>query len=191
MELSDAEAVVRRAAGGLVRESDSGALDALYRSLPALKCRGKCASACGPVPISPLERQRIVESGFPWVDGRDVRMPDGSTGGTVCCALEQRRLRCRVYESRPMICRLWGLVESLACPWGCAPEGGHLDDMEGLRLMNLALWHGGSATAVDPARWDSLVARPQVREAMLAYFEKPVKEEVQIVQGTIRVRPGL
>ena len=31
--------------------------------------------------------------------------------------------RCRVYEDRPTICRLWGATESMPCPHGCTPAG--------------------------------------------------------------------
>lgn len=30
--------------------------------------------------------------------------------------------RCAVYSVRPMICRVWGLVREMACPWGCVPD---------------------------------------------------------------------
>lgn len=33
-----------------------------------------------------------------------------------------RNGRCTVYEDRPASCRLWGVVESMECPWGCRPE---------------------------------------------------------------------
>lgn len=190
MKSIDAEAVVRGlAAGGAVRRTEPEMVEAAYQALPALECQGKCASACGPVPISPLEQQRIEARGVRWVPGRVVRLPDGSRGGTVCCALDQKSLRCRVYEDRPMVCRLWGLVESLACPWGCEPVGGLLSDLEGLRLMNRVLWFGGSSMALEPAEWDRRVAaHPEVRAEMVGRLERPVKEEPVFLQGTIRVR---
>src|SRR2546429_6087610 len=46
-----------------------------------------------------------------------------------------RNGRCTVYEVRPMICRLWGMVEGMQCPHGCVPEGGHLtEDRKSTRL---------------------------------------------------------
>lgn len=192
MELRDAHAALQAlAGGGPVRQPDPAALDALYASLPSIQCKGKCASACGPIGMSPLERERITGSGFPWVDGQVVPMPDGSVGGTVCSALDQRRLRCRVYDVRPLVCRIWGLVEALKCPWGCVPEGGHLDDVQGLRLMNSALWYGGDAKGIEPAEWERLLRRrPEARLAMLERMRKsrPVREEPVFVQATVRVR---
>jgi len=43
-----------------------------------------------------------------------------------------------------MICRLWGLVASMPCPYGCRPEGGLLPDSEGARLLLEAEGIGGS-----------------------------------------------
>jgi hypothetical protein len=52
--------------------------------------------------------------------------------------------RCRVYEIRPMICRLWGLVKGMPCPYGCRPDGGLLLDSEGKRLLQEAERIGGT-----------------------------------------------
>jgi Fe-S-cluster containining protein len=30
--------------------------------------------------------------------------------------------RCTVYPDRPLICRLFGVVEQMRCPFGCVPE---------------------------------------------------------------------
>jgi Fe-S-cluster containining protein len=49
-----------------------------------------------------------------------------------CPYLEEER--CTVYEVRPLICRLWGLVESMPCPWGCKPER-YLTHEEGHELL--------------------------------------------------------
>lgn len=46
--------------------------------------------------------------------------------------------RCSVYSARPVICRLWGVVPSMPCPWGCKPER-MLTDREGLSLMMEAM----------------------------------------------------
>lgn len=41
---------------------------------------------------------------------------------------------CSVYEDRPMLCRLWGLVEGMKCQWGCVPER-YLTDREGREFL--------------------------------------------------------
>ena len=64
--------------------------------------------------MTELEWQRISKRiGFdPYVDKKD---------GT-CCLLNKENGECKVYNIRPMICRLWGLVEMMKCPHGCVPD---------------------------------------------------------------------
>ncbi|MGC4886617.1 hypothetical protein [Micromonospora sp. DT227] len=101
-------------------------LEQLYAQLPQIQCKGFCVESCGPIAMSPLERQRIKERGI-----------EITPLAPTCPALAQIGL-CSVYEVRPMICRLWGLVEQMACPWGCRPEGGFLDDVTARRMLQRA-----------------------------------------------------
>lgn len=89
------------------------ALDNLYAGLPKIECKRLCQQACGPIMLTPLERRRIVsETG---------RIPP--IGPELSCPL-LRDGACSVYEIRPAICRLWGLVDrpTMRCPHGCVPE---------------------------------------------------------------------
>lgn len=108
-------------------------LDALYETLPKLECQGFCHDSCGPIEMSVREQARIVER---------ARKPITCGKGASCSMLTEDR-RCSVYEIRPMVCRLWGLVRSMACPYGCRPEGGLLSDAEGMRLLTEAMRLGG------------------------------------------------
>ncbi|MFE2538974.1 CxxCxxCC domain-containing protein [Actinacidiphila glaucinigra] len=191
MELDEAMATVVRLAGGPVREPNPKALDELYESLPTVQCLGECWSSCGgELPVSPLERDRLRASGIKWRSGGLVPLPEGKQAAVACSALDLTRLVCRVYADRPMICRIWGIFESLACPWGCRPKGGLLDDVEAMRLMNLALWHGGSPLAIDPRQWEVIVANPEYVAALKAHLAngRPTRDSGQIIQGTIVVR---
>lgn len=69
--------------------------------------------------MTPGEEERIVErvGAAPTVDA------------DLTCSL-LRDDRCSVYDIRPSICRLWGLVESMPCLWGCKPDR-YLTDPEG------------------------------------------------------------
>jgi uncharacterized protein len=87
------------------------ALHGLYRQIPALACQGRCTEACGPLGLSQLEFVQIQRA-------TPLRLAEGKT--TACPLL--KRGRCTVYATRPMICRLWGVVESMPCVWGCRPE---------------------------------------------------------------------
>ncbi len=55
---------------------------------------------------------------------------------TTTCPLLKRG-RCTVYRQRPMVCRLWGCVASMPCPWGCRPAR-FLTVEEGDALMRQA-----------------------------------------------------
>ncbi|WP_053065362.1 YkgJ family cysteine cluster protein [Micromonospora sp. RV43] len=91
-------------------------LEQIYAELPEIECQGLCSASCNAIVMSAAERQRIRERG---VDIAPLDMP--------CPALSQFN-RCTVYDARPLICRLYGLVEQMACPWGCRPQGGFVDD---------------------------------------------------------------
>ena len=96
------------------------ALDALYATLPRLSCKKLCQNVCGLIEMSDLEYQRIHNR-----IGRDLPSYDQSL---TCPCLNQKTGLCKVHEIRPIICRLWGLVHKMACPWGCQPERWLSDD---------------------------------------------------------------
>lgn len=103
------------------------ALDALYATLPAMACQGRCQAACGPVALTKLEVTRLR---------RTTTLPTRNVPTPPCPLLRQGR--CSVYAVRPLICRAWGAVESMQCPHGCQPE----------RLLTIAEWEAVTA-AVD------------------------------------------
>jgi len=86
-------------------------LDALYNALPTLRCQRKCQESCGPIVMSRREWERIIE--------RIGYEPVGDE--TLICPLLDQHGRCTVYDIRPLICRLWGTVQKMKCPWGCVP----------------------------------------------------------------------
>jgi hypothetical protein len=114
-------------------------LDALYATLPKLDCQGYCFDSCGPIETSIRERARIIER---------ARKPlTCNKGADGLCSMLTDDHRCSIYDIRPMICRLWGLIERMPCPYGCRPEGGLLDDREGLKLILEADRIGGKPGA--------------------------------------------
>jgi len=100
-------------------------LKGLYDQVPDVGCKGLCAESCGSVAMAPVEQRRIA--------GYGVRLPLMAAFTDSCPALVAGR--CSVYEVRPMVCRLWGAVEGMPCPYGCAPAGGLLADVDGQRLL--------------------------------------------------------
>ncbi|WP_199523791.1 hypothetical protein [Micromonospora craterilacus] len=106
-------------------------MDQLYAELPDIDCKGLCHESCNAIAMTPLERDRIRERG---IDISPLHMP--------CPALTPLR-RCSVREVRPLICRLYGLVERMACPHGCRPEGGFVPEATARRLLARAEVIGG------------------------------------------------
>ena len=92
----------------------SQGLDALYASLPELQCKGLCQDSCGPIGVSEGEGARVERIG-----GRRLRFDSRLR----CTFLDPNSGRCEVYEARPMICRLYGMIRgAMECPHGCVPE---------------------------------------------------------------------
>lgn len=103
-------------------------LEALYAELPSLSCRGLCTDSCGPISMSRIEWQRICRRSR---SETLTLLPD-----MTCPMLDDGR--CSVYDIRPMICRLWGLVETMTCPWGCKPDR-YLTHEEGGEFLRRAM----------------------------------------------------
>ncbi len=89
------------------------AVDELYARLPKLECRRRCRGVCGSVVMTRMEWARItIRLGY---------APEGNADLT-CPMLAGDH--CNVYAIRPLICRLFGLIDDpmMRCPWGCVPE---------------------------------------------------------------------
>ena len=101
------------------------AQEAIYARLPSINCKGLCVRSCGPVPCQRAERDamRAAAGGKPHAIVK-------STG--MCAYLEAGR--CSVYAQRPLICRLYGVVEKMRYPHGCEPSR-WLSDGEAAELL--------------------------------------------------------
>jgi len=102
----------------------------LYSLVPRINCMGKCQASCGPINGSPAEKayfEKQTGKSFPeWqkvIATRHMECPHLDPLG-----------RCEVYANRPIVCRLWGVVPEMPCPWGCTPER-MLSSKEGQRLL--------------------------------------------------------
>ena len=115
----------------MTKREVNAALDALYAELPGLECRGLCQQSCGPISMSRMEWRRIL-------DRRDVDATQArKLRADLTCPLLAPNGRCRVYATRPMICRLWGVAEDMPCLWGCRPER-YLSREEGHEFLRRA-----------------------------------------------------
>lgn len=117
-------------------------IDALYARLPRIACQQRCQVCCGPIAMSRLEFRRLLsidptlrhkisqmqsELGFNY--GRSYLI---GLGREACSFL--RDGACSIYSLRPLICRLWGMTQTMRCPWGCQPER-FLNDREAHEIM--------------------------------------------------------
>lgn len=113
-------------------------MEALYAELPHIECKQLCRQCCGPVvqggALTPLEFERMAGIPPSPVDPKDFM---------ACSMLNGETGLCRVYDLRPMICRLWGVVPSMRCPFGCEPDR-WLTELESRTYMARAEAIGGT-----------------------------------------------
>lgn len=101
------------------RRAAEAALAKLYDSLPTIACNGACHRTCGPAPFAELEVVLIdeyrVAHGIP-----TPVLPQR----VVACPWLTSELRCAVHPRRPLVCRMFGVVDHpmMLCQWGCKPS---------------------------------------------------------------------
>lgn len=100
---------------------------AVYAGLPDVACKGLCASECvRGLPVSTVE-----------ADALDALSPC-NTSGSACRFLTADK-KCGIHAERPLVCRVYGVVETLPCKHGCEPVGGLIPhDQAAQRLFALA-----------------------------------------------------
>jgi Fe-S-cluster containining protein len=126
----------------------------LYERVPKVACKGTCHGACCFIEgtISDRERQRLQEATGETLRTIDRGVEDpvtrldakGNPLARWACSMLDQEGRCRAYEVRPMICRIYGTLRSLNCHEGCIPER-WLDEREGALLVFESLLIGGGA----------------------------------------------
>lgn len=147
----------------LTRSQMDEELQKLYDRIPRIPdCDGRCWTSCGPIDMSDRERQRIRQAGYKLTPFHEARK---SLETFYCEALTADK-RCAVYEMRPLICRLWGAVESMPCVYGCMPEGGWLTDREAWLLVAESLRISGHPVAMTDQDVEAAFARGALRERM-------------------------
>lgn len=84
----------------------------LYRRIPKIDCQGFCEESCGPIVVGSKEAAAMKAA----AGGKPLTVSGEATCGYL------KGGRCSVYKARPFICRMWGVVPELPCPWGCHAE---------------------------------------------------------------------
>lgn len=113
-------------------------LDKIYRSLPKLNCKRLCQASCSTIPVGDYEKKRIAAwLGYQPFDEPEVILEKLQRHEfKLECSLLKEGL-CSVHRMRPLICRLFGLVKGMSCPFGCVPER-WLSDEEARKLLTKA-----------------------------------------------------
>ncbi len=101
---------------------------AIYDEIPEVDCKGRCANSCGPIDMSTVERRRLTELGVEIPMFTPERAQRWANQERLDCPALTPLRTCRVYQDRPLICRLWGVAESMPCVWGCKPKRLLTDD---------------------------------------------------------------
>lgn len=89
----------------------------VYARLPRIECKRLCVSSCEPIAWSRSEGHAMRRAAG--VKSIGLVGPD-----MLCPMLDREAGLCTIYEARPLICRLFGLVDNdlLRCRYGCVPE---------------------------------------------------------------------
>lgn len=86
-------------------------LQEIYDEIPSVNCTGQCFQSCSFIGTFPAEKRNLRNGG--------IRLPQMEEAP--CVHLDFAG-RCSIYDYRPVICRLYGVSEDLACPFGCKPD---------------------------------------------------------------------
>lgn len=91
-------------------------IQSLYTAIPEFDCKPGCFECCGPVPCHDWELEKLgVETGE-FIAAKNLKVIEPGK----CQFIKDGK--CSVYERRPLMCRLFGTIEDLQCPYGMRPD---------------------------------------------------------------------
>src|SRR5262245_45255889 len=144
-----------------------GELRKLYAQVPAIACQGQCHTSCGPISLTTAEYRLVVRQrggrSVPYATELGDEVHLNPPMPAMDCPLLTAAGRCSVYAVRPMICRLWGVVESMPCTYGCRPER-YLTMDEAIALLLQTGLTAGSPLSVQQARTYLALLTPTQRD---------------------------
>lgn len=101
-------------------------LQAVYAKVPKIACKRLCHENCGPIALHPLEHRRLEKVTGGIVPAQDMPNMQGLVVLRPVVDLESCPLlrfhECSQYDTRPLVCRLFGVVPEMPCKFGCVPE---------------------------------------------------------------------
>ena len=103
-------------------------LSKIYSRIPSLECREGCGECCGIHSWSFAEWLVITH----WLGKHGMKELKAKSLLDPCPYLNESK-KCTIYEVRPAICRLYGVVESLRCPYRQAEK--YLKDEEATAIL--------------------------------------------------------
>lgn len=142
------------------------ALRRIYSALPSLECKGLCHTEC----MSGLDMSRAERSRIEAATGQTIPLTMFVNTRLPCPMLEDNR--CGIYRLRPLICRIWGMVDNprLRCPHGCTPDR-WLTETETVELI-LDSFDAGTPPALDMPIDEirEILHEPGIAEALAPYI---------------------
>ena len=109
------------------KQDSDDKLQEIYDSLPTVACKGLCHESCGVIPMTAKEFDNVTKLLKNPVSEEHISRPTRRkvviyTPDLKCPVLTVGQ--CGAYEARPMICRLFGVVDDqrMRCPHGCEPS---------------------------------------------------------------------
>ncbi len=87
-------------------------LNRIYSKLPAFRCKENCGECCGPIRWS-LAEEIVIRD---YLEKKGLEYRRIKSLFDKCPYLTGDR-KCEIYEVRPLICRAYGVVEGLECPF--------------------------------------------------------------------------
>ena len=104
----------------LTTDEKTAAIKKLYELLPSVDCKGLCTKACADIDMSNHERFQIERRHQIPINSRDYGTI-ARKGSKPCKALGKDG-KCKVYEDRPLVCRAFGTIDAMRCPFGCEAD---------------------------------------------------------------------
>jgi len=89
-----------------------------YARVPQFQCKEDCSECCGIVPIAPVEHLNIAN----WMKEHHIRTRRMQRVDLLTCPYTDGN-SCAIYEARPLICRLFGVIrhKDFLCPYKREP----------------------------------------------------------------------
>lgn len=111
-------------------------LDALYKEIPEIECKGLCHTTCGVVPLTLAENNRIKDvNGIDMYEHQKKLLESNlDKPETLTCPMLKDQ-KCTVHSIRPMLCRLYGNVQKMKCLYGCTPKKTFLPQRKARKLL--------------------------------------------------------